>query len=56
MWHVMAVLSGKKNDLGPAEHTVAARGLSDFAVLQGIHIFIFFVTIHSPTQACLLGF
>ena len=33
---------GEKHDLSPAEHTVAARGLFDFTVLRGIHIFVFF--------------
>ena len=31
---------GEKNDLGPAEHSVAARGLFDFTVRQGIYMFV----------------
>ena len=38
--HVRSI--GEKHDLGPAEHTVAARGLFDFTVPWWIHIFVFF--------------
>ena len=35
--HVPSI--GPKYDLGPAEHTMAARGLVDFTVHRGIHFF-----------------
>ena len=33
---------GEKHDLGPAEHTVAIRGLFDSTLPVGIHVFVFF--------------
>ena len=32
---------GEKHDLGPAEHTVAIRGLFDSTLPLGIHFFVF---------------
>ena len=47
-WRVACVgrAIGEKHDLGPAAHTVAARGLFDFTVPWWIHILVFFVTMH----------
>ena len=43
-WRVACYVraTGEKHDLGPAEHTVATRGLFDSTLPVWIHVFVFF--------------